>query len=1657
MGDENADLTKPPPHLEGVLLKQDPRGLMRGWKSRYFVVRKDNIFYYKSREESVSNHKYTGVIKLPEVEEINETTFSKVPKQSYVNCGFTLTVIGQDRVYSLLAEDKADCDHWVRGLKYVKRYWKAQDIYRTTVLNDDEITRRMIADEDEEDYIDSKFTVYGEGGDSTASPKTRRQSQTRPRSKSDTRRVMVHLTGGETKRVALAMDSTVENLLGLLSSSLMSTNCNVWQVNKEGVVRRLAKTEAIAPLKPYTDRFFCLNSQCRPLVVHFDRDEGFVATDVPDTITAFQVVELKCMTDKLAQLGVYSAGLFLRDSSAKDVLFANEDMPCKLLYDEDADGKPFWKTSLGHLVMHNKRQFDSPSLRPSQKPIHIAVNERKKREEDASMEEKQRELLKKIDQDRQIKLQRDERRKADEFQASQAAREAEGETDGSGEWFPREEVSQRRLSRRKQKSKKERDPEDTPFEIVNDFYSGDADAGDDLTVTEASLMSPPSEGSEDSSYASSQPSRGSTTTDHAQLTADSVRSSITSADSARDSSALSSSPESHAEEDSGSVSQAAAQDMPVSATSAEEPSPAASGASPSLRRVLESPDSAAIVSSAGRSAVRNRGSLSGNSGGSGSAARSTRVRFSLDLVEATDIPSDADAKAHGSCDEDDEERGEAHDHDTDDDDNRSDMTTPSSVSSMSTTDESEQQAESDSDSDTDDEWHRMQDDELNDLVTKPLDLNHRQALKGVLSRGRNLNASRRNKDSRRSFGDFDEKHLHRQEMEARKNKPPSDDTWQVVDSFDKQAAAEAARRSVRRHTLLQSEAPTPAQAAGAAVGQPAPSSSTAASASSLTGSTVQRSNADKQAAGSDEKKWSRNRSVRVDKRRSPSMNDSQVQSTSPSQEPEVDEETKRKIEEDQLIKESRSSGFGERPMLTLNGVHEHNQEMERVSALLDRQQQVDKEHSDKERRLGSVDPDQQIESLQAKLEALQKGKAAQGPSKAHRPLPVDISRLLPATLSTDGGATATGGSGSASVTTGRALPITNPARLKSVLMQSKQSKDASHKSYSRMMDFISLSGTLLRNTGGKWHLETGSSYHNEMNEDTEDHVEVFKIPGGIRAAYNHTQKCWCVRPTATTTSSAGQGPPVVAQPVPIVAMPVSSDSSLSATPVEAIPVGKTRSDSAGVVKAFGPAPVFGKSTGSGPPVTAQPVAMPTKAAQTTVEARRHTAATPSNETTVNTYAMKERLVKGALGSTEQLLAHFSSTREADKKHILGDDGRTPSIGHFVRGTFCTSIASVMSNGLRPTRLGGFIVNSLWDVVVAASNAGSSLVSQPAQDAVEDIKAHPAMIDSNMKYRTFLCLALTHSFLEPWLDHLRQQDDVLRKYYFADSFLSLARGQCAGLYDTLLLTIQPLAELPFKLHIAFEAQHLHAANEAKRQESRQKQEEQHRQPHTTTTTATLDVPDGGKDSSGSPRQSSSPVPFTATAFVNGGSIGKRGASPSVAATSSMNGSMEAPPSSSAESNHVDGASSAPASSFSNKMLSRFKQAVASIQTSESEAGAENDWADSANDHDESSVVTLDSLKQRFTAVREKSKQAIVGLKMKLSEPEEHAQMDNEQPATEAWIVEALYTNMTDATDELEFDAGARLEVIEQVNDDWLVCRLGDREGLVATNYVTDVPG
>ena len=95
------------------------------------------------------------------------------------------------------------------------------------------------------------------------------------------------------------------------------------------------------------------------------------------------------------------------------------------------------------------------------------------------------------------------------------------------------------------------------------------------------------------------------------------------------------------------------------------------------------------------------------------------------------------------------------------------------------------------------------------------------------------------------------------------------------------------------------------------------------------------------------------------------------------------------------------------------------------------------------------------------------------------------------------------------------IDVRTPNMLKMVLLQASGPDSAAGEM--RPMDLISLSGVCLRNERGTWRMVAGSNFHDPPPTTSSDHTETFPLMGGVRAVFNHTQKCWYVLPPLTVT------------------------------------------------------------------------------------------------------------------------------------------------------------------------------------------------------------------------------------------------------------------------------------------------------------------------------------------------------------------------------------------------------------------------------------------------------------------------------------------------------------------------------------------------------------
>jgi len=153
---------------------------------------------------------------------------------------------------------------------------------------------------------------------------------------------------------------------------------------------------------------------------------------------------------------------------------------------------------------------------------------------------------------------------------------------------------------------------------------------------------------------------------------------------------------------------------------------------------------------------------------------------------------------------------------------------------------------------------------------------------------------------------------------------------------------------------------------------------------------------------------------------------------------------------------------------------------------------------------------------------------------------------------------------------------------------------------------------------------------------------------------------------------------------------------------------------------------------------------------------------------------------------------------------LLDDSCNESIGLIVRKDFCTAIVAILQNGLFTSRFAGLRTFTVWDLIRAASprpDASASAAMVTAFRVCMDLNGNVNMQhDPHIKTRSFICASLNHHFLEDWLQGLSANAKLLERNYADSCFL---RTCPPFVMRELLLSLQPLMVLPFRLHTQFE--------------------------------------------------------------------------------------------------------------------------------------------------------------------------------------------------------------------------------------------------------------
>uniref|UniRef100_H3DLT5 RUN and SH3 domain containing 1 n=1 Tax=Tetraodon nigroviridis TaxID=99883 RepID=H3DLT5_TETNG len=196
-----------------------------------------------------------------------------------------------------------------------------------------------------------------------------------------------------------------------------------------------------------------------------------------------------------------------------------------------------------------------------------------------------------------------------------------------------------------------------------------------------------------------------------------------------------------------------------------------------------------------------------------------------------------------------------------------------------------------------------------------------------------------------------------------------------------------------------------------------------------------------------------------------------------------------------------------------------------------------------------------------------------------------------------------------------------------------------------------------------------------------------------------------------------------------------------------------------------------------------------------------------SETQNGTNAMSDTppvLVGAVSDAVEAILGQFSASRTVVQKTLSGDSTINPALGRLVLQCLCPALHSLLTDGLKPHQsdlIAGRRPNSAWGLVQASTRPGPK--TQILFNLQVRVSELPQLRHSKQRFNAFLLGLLNTKFLDFWLSHLHSCTDVLETYYQPASFMRLSLTACRPLFEELLLVLQPLSLLTFNLDLLFQ--------------------------------------------------------------------------------------------------------------------------------------------------------------------------------------------------------------------------------------------------------------
>ncbi|KAM5299169.1 AP-4 complex accessory subunit RUSC2 isoform 2-T2 [Ctenodactylus gundi] len=195
---------------------------------------------------------------------------------------------------------------------------------------------------------------------------------------------------------------------------------------------------------------------------------------------------------------------------------------------------------------------------------------------------------------------------------------------------------------------------------------------------------------------------------------------------------------------------------------------------------------------------------------------------------------------------------------------------------------------------------------------------------------------------------------------------------------------------------------------------------------------------------------------------------------------------------------------------------------------------------------------------------------------------------------------------------------------------------------------------------------------------------------------------------------------------------------------------------------------------------------------------------------------KKGLIKAVNTAVDLIVAHFGTSRDSSVKAKLGNSSVSPNVGHLVLKYLCPAVRAVLEDGLKAFVLDVIIgqrKNMPWSVVEASTQLGPS--TKVLHGLYNKVSQFPELTSHTMRFNAFILGLLNIRSLEFWFNHLYNHEDIIQAHYQPWGFLSAAHSVCPGLFEELLLLLQPLALLPFSLDLLFQHRLLQSGQQQRR--------------------------------------------------------------------------------------------------------------------------------------------------------------------------------------------------------------------------------------------------